>query len=63
MDAASPYVYRVIDDELRRQPVQTSIANLTQVEVTKGLSDKEVIALSPLNNKPMREGQAVKVVF
>lgn len=63
MDGATPYVYRVVDDELRKQPVQTSIANLTQVEVTKGLSDNEVIALSPLNNKPMRDGQAVRVVF
>lgn len=63
LDGTSPYVYRVVDDELRRQPVQTSISNLTQVEVTKGLSDNEVIALSPLNNKPMHDGQAVRVVF
>ena len=63
LDSSSPYVYRVVDDELRRQPVQTSLSNLTQVEVTKGLSGNEVIALSPLNNKPMHDGQAVRVVF
>jgi HlyD family secretion protein len=61
-DESQSYVYRVSGDELHRQPVQTSIFNLTQVEIIKGLSEKEIVALAALNNKPLRDGQPVKVV-
>jgi hypothetical protein len=62
MDDNQSYVYRVSGNELHRQPVQTSIFNLTQVEITKGLSEKETVALNALNNKPLRDGQPVRVV-
>jgi HlyD family secretion protein len=62
IDDSQSYVYRVSADELHRQPVQTSIFNLTQVEIIKGLSQDETVALGTLNNKPLREGQPVKVV-
>ncbi|HYL16501.1 MAG TPA: efflux RND transporter periplasmic adaptor subunit [Terriglobales bacterium] len=62
-DSSQPYVYRIADDELHRREVQTAVSNLTQVEVTSGLSDKDLVALGPLNNKPMRDGQPVKVVY
>jgi hypothetical protein len=32
------------------------------VEISKGLSENETVALSAVNNKPLREGQPVKVV-
>ena len=63
MDASKPYVYRIADDELHRREVQTSLSNLTQVEVNGGLNDKDLLALGPLTNKPMRDGQPVKVVY
>lgn len=56
------YVYQIVSDELHRRDVQTSISNLTQVEVTAGLSENDVVALSPLNGKPLRSGLAVRVV-
>jgi HlyD family secretion protein len=62
VDEGQSYVYRVSGDELHRQPVQTSIFNLTQVEIVKGLSEKETVALNAVNNKPLRDGQPVKVV-
>jgi HlyD family secretion protein len=62
VDANQSYVFRVDSDELHRQPVQTAIFNLTQVEITKGLSEKEMVALGAVNNKPLRDGQLVKVV-
>lgn len=62
LDDGTPYVYRVDDDELRRQPVKTAIINLTQAEVTQGLSDNQLIALGSLNTKPLRDNQPVKVV-
>jgi HlyD family secretion protein len=56
------YVYQIINNELRRRDVQTSLSNLTQVEVTAGIPDNAVVALSPLNTKPLHNGLAVKVV-
>jgi HlyD family secretion protein len=62
MDDSLPYVYRIVDDELRRQPVRTSIVNLTQAEVTLGLSDNQTVALGSLSPRPLRDKQPVKVV-
>jgi HlyD family secretion protein len=62
IDDSQPYVYQVAEGELRRQPVQTAIANLTQVEITSGASEKELVALNSINNKPLRDKQPVKVV-
>ena len=56
------YVYQIVNDELHRQDVQISISNLTQVEVTSGLPDHALVALSPINSKPLRNGLAVRVV-
>ena len=62
VDEGQSYVYTVSGDELHRRPIQTSIFNLTQVEIIKGLSEKETVALNAVNNKPLRDGQPVKVV-
>jgi HlyD family secretion protein len=56
------YVYQIQNDELLRRDVQTSISNLTRVEVTSGLADNVLVALAPLNSKPLRNGLAVRVV-
>jgi HlyD family secretion protein len=56
------YVYQIVDNELQRRYVQTSISNLTQVEITGGLPENALVALGPLNSKPLHNGLAVKVV-
>ena len=56
------YVYQIVNNELQRRDVQTSISNLTEVEVASGLSENSLVALAPVNSKPLREGLAVKVV-
>jgi len=58
------YVYQIVNNELQRHYVQTSISNLTQVEVTAGLPENAFVALGPINSnsKPLRNGVAVKVV-
>jgi HlyD family secretion protein len=56
------YVYQIVNNELQRRYVQTSISNLTQVEVTGGLTENALVALGPVNSKPLRNGLAVKVV-
>jgi HlyD family secretion protein len=61
-DDSKAYVYQIVNNELQRRDVQTSISNLTKVEVTAGLSENALVALGPLNSKPLRNGLAVKVV-
>ncbi|MBZ5703775.1 MAG: efflux RND transporter periplasmic adaptor subunit [Acidobacteriia bacterium] len=56
------YVFQIVDDQLQHRDVQTSISNLTQVEVVSGLSENAQVALTSINSKPLRNGLAVKVV-
>ncbi len=61
-DDSKAYVYQIVNNELQRTYLQTSVSNLTQVEVAGGLPENALIALGPLNSKPLRNGLAVKVV-
>ena len=45
-----------MNDELHRRDIQTSISNLTEVEVTGGVTDKALVALASTNSKPLQEG-------
>jgi HlyD family secretion protein len=60
MDDGRPYVLQIAGHELRRRNVETSLANLTQIEVKSGLAAKDLIAISSLNGKPIGEGTLVK---
>jgi len=62
MDDTKPYVYLVEDGVLKRREVQVSLQNLTRVEITAGLSEKSVVALSSVDTKPLVDGARVKVV-
>ena len=57
----SPYVYQVENDELVRRDIQTSISNLTSVEVTSGITENARVALNSTNTKPLKNGISVKV--
>ena len=61
IDEAKPYVYRVVDNHLKRQTIEVSLQNLTRVEITSGLSEGDSVAL-PAEDKPLFDGAAVKVV-
>jgi hypothetical protein len=61
-DDSVPYVFQVVNNEIRRQNVQTSISNLTQVEVTSGIPEGALVAIGSTNNKPMRDRLPVRVV-
>lgn len=56
-----PFVYQIVNSELQRREVQTSISDLTQVEVT-GVPENSQVAVNSTNGKPLRMGLAVKVV-
>jgi HlyD family secretion protein len=60
IDDAKPYVLQVVGHELKRREVETSLSNLTQVQVTRGLSAKDVVAISSLNGKPIGDRTQVK---
>lgn len=62
LDNNKTYVFEVKNDELVRRDIQTSIANLTSVEVTGGLAENALVALGSTNSKPLKNGIPVKVV-
>lgn len=63
MDDTKPYVYRVEDGKLKRRDVEVSLQNLTRVEITGGLPDHAVVALSSVDpTKSLTDGAHVKVV-
>ena len=59
-DETGQYVFQVVNGELKRRDVKTSVSNLTRVQVTSGLSDNAVIALGALNMQSLKSGMAVK---
>jgi HlyD family secretion protein len=64
IDDTKPYVYEVVDGELKRRAVEVSLQNLTRVEITAGLSEHSVVVLSSAdaNAKPLIDGARVKLV-
>jgi HlyD family secretion protein len=59
-DAEGKYVFQVINGQLKRRNVQTSVANLTRVEITSGIPNDAVLALGAVNMQPLRDGMPVK---
>jgi hypothetical protein len=41
--------------------VKTSVANLTRIQVTSGLTDNAVLALGAINMQSLRAGMPVKI--
>jgi HlyD family secretion protein len=62
MDDTKPYVLAVENGELKRRDVEVSLQNLTRVEITAGLPEHSVVALSSADAKPLLDGARVKVV-
>lgn len=56
------YVFRVVNGTLVRTPVTTGTINLTQVAITSGLNDGDVVATGSLSGVALEEGTPVKVV-
>jgi HlyD family secretion protein len=57
------FVFRVINNRLVRTPVQVGVGvNLTRVEIVSGLTEKDTVALSAVNNRELTNGLPVKIV-
>ena len=62
-DDDKTFVYQINkNNELQRRDIQTSLSNLTKVEVINGLGEHVSVALTSINSKPLKEGIPVKVV-
>ena len=62
IDDRDPYVFKFVDDHIKRQSIQFSLQNLTRVEITSGLSEGDHVALPAEEMKPLSDGASVKVV-
>jgi HlyD family secretion protein len=56
------YVYKIEDEKILAQEVQTGLSSLTRVEVLKGIPEGALIALGAVNAQPLRNGMDIKVV-
>src|SRR5256885_10472526 len=61
-DDDTPYVFQIVNNELTRRSVQTSISNLTQAEITSGVPEGAQVARGSTNAKPLHDKLPVKVV-
>lgn len=61
-DNGRRYVYEIVKGELVKRYVETSISNLTRMEVTGGLSDNAEVAVASLSTQALREGLSVRPV-
>jgi HlyD family secretion protein len=62
IDDSKAYVFQILEDQLKRRNVDTSVSNLTEVEITRGLSENSVVAVGAINGKPLHDGMSVRVV-
>jgi HlyD family secretion protein len=59
-DDSKPYVLLIVGHELKRREVETALSNLTEVEVSRGLSANDLVAIGSINGKPLADGMQVK---
>jgi HlyD family secretion protein len=57
-----PYVFRIENGSLVRTAITIGTPNLTEVPVSSGLKDGDIVATSSVNGLPLEEGVPVKVV-
>jgi HlyD family secretion protein len=60
-DDGETFVYQIVNGEIKKTNVQTSISNLTEIEITRGLNDGDSVALGSTNGQPMKSGQPIRV--
>lgn len=62
IDDSKAYVFRIVDNRLKRQAIEFSLQNLTRVEITSGLSEGDAVAMPAEETKPLADGAPVRVV-
>ena len=56
------YVFTINGDKLRRRDVETGIANLTRIQIIKGIDEGTKVALGSANQQALYDGAPVKLV-
>ena len=59
-ESGKPYVFKIVNDELKRTPVVIGTLNLTQVVIQSGLNDGDWVATGTTTGQPLQEGVAIK---
>ncbi len=62
IDGGVNYVFRVIGRKLVRTQVGVGVVNLTRVEITSGLTEKDTVALNATSNRDLTNGLRVKPI-
>jgi HlyD family secretion protein len=62
IEQGSTYVYRIRNGILDRVPVVVGNLNLTEVQITSGLKEGDVVARETTNGQPLGDGLPVEVV-
>ena len=61
-EGTTSYVYRIVNHHLQRTVVQVGAQNLIRVEITSGLTEKDIVALNATSNRDLSNGLEVKSV-
>ena len=61
-EGQTSFVYRVINHHLQRTVVQIGTQNLIRVEITGGLTEKDIVALNATSNRDLSNGLEIKSV-
>jgi HlyD family secretion protein len=61
-DKGNRFVYQVMENELKKTPVETGISNLTRIQLKNGVHEGVKIALGSVNGSPLVDGAPVKVI-
>lgn len=62
MENGKAYVFKIVEEELKRTPVTTGSFNLTQVAIISGLNAGDWVATGTLSGQPLQEGVPVKEI-
>jgi len=56
------FVYQIVKGTLKRKDVQTSVSNLTRIEIVSGLDPDAEVALGSTNGVPLKSNESMHVV-
>jgi HlyD family secretion protein len=62
MENGQHFVYRIVNNELKRTPVTTGTFTTTQVAILGGLNPGDWVATGTISGQPLQQGVAVKEV-
>lgn len=61
LEGGRRFVYEVVDGRLQLRQVDTALSNLTRIEITSGIAEDAVVALTAEDGQRLSDGLAVRV--